>query len=135
VVDPPNPTLDGSTYHSLARFPPQTKVKASNKKTKLCQAWWYTPIIPALKKLKQKDCEFEDSLDCRIRPFLKKTKSYEYSKGLGKKFRIIENDRIRCEKQLLVLETISWYTRKKTNNLHLVKQIWNPRYGRGGERY
>jgi hypothetical protein len=26
------------------------------------QAWWYTPVIPALRKLRQEDHEFEASL-------------------------------------------------------------------------
>lgn len=27
------------------------------------RAWWHTPIIPELWKLRQEDCEFEASLD------------------------------------------------------------------------
>jgi hypothetical protein len=39
--------------------------------------WWYTPVIPALRKLRQEDCEFEASLDCTVRCVSKKTKTYQ----------------------------------------------------------
>jgi hypothetical protein len=37
------------------------------------QAWWYMPVILALWGLKQEDCKFEVSLDCTVRPCLRKT--------------------------------------------------------------
>jgi hypothetical protein len=36
-------------------------------------AWWYTPVIPALRKAQQEDCKFEASLDYIVRPCLKTT--------------------------------------------------------------
>jgi hypothetical protein len=35
--------------------------------------WWHTPVIPALRSLKQKDCEFQASLATQP-DFLKKKK-------------------------------------------------------------
>jgi hypothetical protein len=34
-------------------------------------AWWYMPVIPALRRLKQEDLEFEASLFKTVRPCLK----------------------------------------------------------------
>jgi hypothetical protein len=36
--------------------------------------WWYMPVIPALGRCKQEDCEFEASLGCIARHCLKKRK-------------------------------------------------------------
>jgi hypothetical protein len=41
------------------------------KKKKTGQVWC-TPVIPALGRLRQEDCEFEASLDCMARPVSKK---------------------------------------------------------------
>jgi hypothetical protein len=38
------------------------------------QAWWYTPVIPALGRLRQEDHDFEASLGYRRTRCLKKTK-------------------------------------------------------------
>jgi hypothetical protein len=35
--------------------------------------WWYTPIIPALKRLRQKDHEFQPSLGYRNKILSQKT--------------------------------------------------------------
>jgi hypothetical protein len=34
----------------------------SNKNEVRCEAWWCIPVIPALRKLRQKDCEFKARL-------------------------------------------------------------------------
>jgi hypothetical protein len=36
------------------------------------QAWWCTPVIPALRRLRQEDHEFEVDLSIIVRPCLKK---------------------------------------------------------------
>jgi hypothetical protein len=36
------------------------------------------PVIPALKRLRQEDCEFQANLDCTVKPYLKKTKQKAY---------------------------------------------------------
>jgi hypothetical protein len=38
----------------------------------LSQAWWSTPIILALGRLRQEDLEFEVGLGCIVRLYLKK---------------------------------------------------------------
>jgi hypothetical protein len=42
------------------------------------QVWWYISLISALKRLRQKDGEFEDNLGNIGRPCLKKTKQQEW---------------------------------------------------------
>jgi hypothetical protein len=41
---------------------------------KLDQTWWYMPVIPALRKLKKEDLQFEASLGYVARHHLKKKK-------------------------------------------------------------
>jgi hypothetical protein len=43
--------------------------------------WWYTTVIPALRRLRQEDPEFH--LDCIARPYLQK-KTKKKSKKLSK---------------------------------------------------
>jgi hypothetical protein len=38
------------------------------------QAWWHTPVIPALRRLREEEHEFEVRLGYIIRPNLKKKK-------------------------------------------------------------
>jgi hypothetical protein len=39
---------------------------------KIDQAWWYTPVIPELRRLRQVDGKFAASLSYTVRPCLKK---------------------------------------------------------------
>jgi hypothetical protein len=52
-----------------------------NTKVSLSQAWWHTPLIPALRRLKQKDHKFEASLGYIARPSLKKKKKVSFEAG------------------------------------------------------
>jgi hypothetical protein len=36
--------------------------------------WWHTPVISALRRLKQEDCEFDVSLNYIVRPCSQKEK-------------------------------------------------------------
>jgi hypothetical protein len=36
------------------------------------QAWWFTPVILALGRLRQEDCEYKDSLGYTVRTHAKK---------------------------------------------------------------
>jgi hypothetical protein len=45
------------------------------------QAWWYIPVIPALRSLRQKDCKFKANLGWIGRPILKY--QYIYFSGTG----------------------------------------------------
>jgi hypothetical protein len=49
------------------------------------QAWWYTPVIPALRRWRQEDKKFETSLDYVARPCLKNTrqKKCEWDESVG----------------------------------------------------
>jgi hypothetical protein len=38
-------------------------------------AWWHTLVIPALRRLRQENCEFKSSLGYIARPCLKKPKT------------------------------------------------------------
>jgi hypothetical protein len=42
------------------------------------QLWWYTPVIPALRRLKQEDYKFKASLGLTLRSYLKKKKPIYY---------------------------------------------------------
>jgi hypothetical protein len=45
---------------------------------------WYTPVVPALRRLRQENCEFQASLDYIVKPCLKKNKTNK-TKKKGKK--------------------------------------------------
>jgi hypothetical protein len=38
----------------------------------MCRAWWITPVIPAVGRLRQGDYEFKASLNYTGRPYLQK---------------------------------------------------------------
>jgi hypothetical protein len=42
------------------------------------QAWWYAPVIPALRKLRQEDLQFKTSLGYTARPCLKKNQKQNH---------------------------------------------------------
>jgi hypothetical protein len=42
--------------------------------------WWFTSVIPTLRRLRQEDGKFKDSLEYLPRPCLKKSKSKENKK-------------------------------------------------------
>jgi hypothetical protein len=46
----------------------------STKKVMTSQAWWYLPVIPALRRLTQENPKFGVSLGYIVKPCLKKTK-------------------------------------------------------------
>jgi hypothetical protein len=48
------------------------------------QAWWHTPIIPALRKLRQEYCEFEARQGYMVRPVSKNKKRLRETKILTK---------------------------------------------------
>jgi hypothetical protein len=50
-----------------------------------CQAWWFTPVIPALRRLRQEDRKLETSLGYIVGPCHKQTnkKIYGISLVLG----------------------------------------------------
>jgi hypothetical protein len=59
-------------FKNLAYFISQVKVCKCKEMT-VSEAWWYTPVIPALRRLRQKDHKFKASLDYTIRPCLQTT--------------------------------------------------------------
>lgn len=58
--------------------------------------WWYTPLIPALERLGQDDCEFEVSQSYIVIPCLKKKK--------------MKREREREDKQALNVQRKEWIT-------------------------
>jgi hypothetical protein len=42
--------------------------------------WWYTPVIPAFERLRQKNHELEANLSCIARPCLKKEEGEVYAR-------------------------------------------------------
>jgi hypothetical protein len=48
--------------------------KTKQNKNLSCQTWWYTPVILALRRLRQEDCKFGANLGCIERPASKKQK-------------------------------------------------------------
>jgi hypothetical protein len=41
---------------------------------KLDRIWWFKPVIPGCKRLRQKGCEFKASLVHTVRPYVRKNK-------------------------------------------------------------
>jgi hypothetical protein len=54
-------------------------------KCHLSQVWWCTPVILALRRLKQKDLESQATLDYVARPSLKKIKVISENRELKKR--------------------------------------------------
>jgi hypothetical protein len=54
-----------------------------HQKVCLNWAWWFMPIIPALERLRQEDCEFQVSLGYIARPVTKFFKRWGISRMLA----------------------------------------------------
>jgi hypothetical protein len=71
-----------------------------------CQTWWYTPIIPELRRLRQENCEIESSLGYLVRPCLKKQiNKTKTNKTLGKE----NEDLSKYAKEFCIFKILSRY--------------------------
>jgi hypothetical protein len=63
------------------------------KRKILCgQEWWHMPIIPALCRWRQEDCEFEVNIGDIVRSFLKKTNSSNNNNNDNNKMLLVSRD-------------------------------------------
>lgn len=60
----------------------QKKKNRKNNEQINCQSCWYMPIISALRKLKEEDTKFKDSLGCEARLCHQETKETICGEGL-----------------------------------------------------
>jgi hypothetical protein len=60
-------------------------MRGRNRKDILSWAWWYMPVIPELRRLKQEDCEFEVTLRYTATPCL------NWGRGEERKSKILTN--------------------------------------------
>jgi hypothetical protein len=47
-------------------------IRVCDKNDSLSQEWWYTPVIPVLRRLRQENYEFHSSMGYIVRPYLNK---------------------------------------------------------------
>jgi hypothetical protein len=60
-------SIDASIFQSAAHHFAVLKI--------LNAGWWYMPVIPTFRRLREEDCEFKASLGYRVRSCLQKNHS------------------------------------------------------------
>jgi hypothetical protein len=58
----PQPQLRDGETETLVKLGASVKEGSSRQKGERSQAWWCTPVIPALGRLRREDGKFQDSL-------------------------------------------------------------------------